>query len=204
MKIICVGQNYRAHVAEMGSRMPEEPMFFCKPDTSLLIKNRSFYYPAFTQELHYEAEIVVKINRVGKYIQKKFANQYYNEIAFGLDLTARDLQRKCKQEGLPWEICKGFEHSAPISKFIDIEEVGLDIRNIDFHLVKNGQVVQQGNTSDLIFSVDDIIAHISKIFTLKTGDLIFTGTPSGIGPLAIGDRLEGYIGDQKMMAMSIK
>ncbi len=204
MKIICIGQNYKAHVAEMGSEMPQEPMFFCKPDTSLLIRNRPFYYPDFTKELHYEAEIVVKINKVGRHIQPKFAHTYYEEIAFGLDLTARDLQRKCKNAGHPWEICKGFEGSAPVSRFINLKENNLDINNILFRLVKNGVNVQNGNTSDLIFPVDEIIAHVSKFFTLKMGDLIYTGTPSGIGPLAIGDRLEGYIGEQKMMGMAIK
>lgn len=204
MKIICIGQNYKAHVAEMNSSVPEEPMFFIKPDTSLLHRNRPFYYPDFTTDLHYEAEIVVKIDRVGKHIQTRFAKNYYQEVAFGIDLTARDLQRKCKALGHPWEICKGFEHSAPVSQFVDLEDIGLQINGIPFRLEQNGVVVQQGNTSDMIFHVDEIIAHISKFMTLKTGDLIFTGTPQGVGPLAIGDVLEGFIGDQKMLSMKIK
>lgn len=204
MKIICIGQNYREHNREMQSAEPTEPVFFLKPDTSLVIRNRPFYYPEFTGELHYEAEIVLKINKVGRHIQPKFAHTYYSEVAFGLDLTARDLQRKCKASGHPWEISKGFEGSAPISRFISLQESGLDIRNIPFKLLKNGDVVQEGNTSDMIFTVDEIIAYVSKFFTLKTGDMIFTGTPAGVGPLAIGDRLEGFIAGQKMLAMEIR
>ena len=204
MKIICIGQNYAGHNKEMKSRPSDEPLFFIKPETSLLIRNKPFYYPEFTKELHYEAEIVVRIDRVGKHIQSKFANRYYQQIGFGIDLTARDLQRVCKQEGRPWEICKGFESSAPISKFIDLEDHGLQINNIPFHLNINGKTVQQGNTADLLWSVDEVIAHVSKFMSLKIGDLIFTGTPEGVGPLHIGDHLEGYIGDQLMMSMKIK
>ncbi|HRZ43179.1 MAG TPA: fumarylacetoacetate hydrolase family protein [Bacteroidales bacterium] len=204
MKIICIGQNYREHNREMQSAEPTEPVFFLKPDTSILIRNRPFYYPGFTEELHYEAEIVVKINKVGRHIQPKFAHTYYHEVAFGLDLTARDLQRRCKANGHPWEISKGFEGSAPISRFISLQESGFEIQNIPFSLAKNGVVVQEGNTSDMIFAVNEIIAYVSTYFTLKTGDMIFTGTPSGVGPLAIGDQLEGFIGQQKMLSMEIR
>lgn len=179
-------------------------MFFMKPDSSILLRNRPFYYPAFTKELHYEAEIVVRIDRVGKHIDRKFANRYYSEVAFGIDLTARDLQRQCKAEGKPWEIAKGFEHSAPLSSFIDLAEEGLSIDNIGFRLDLNGKTVQQGNTSDMIYHVDEIITHVSKYLTLKIGDLIFTGTPEGVGPLSIGDKAEGYIGDRKMLTMKVK
>jgi len=204
MKIICIGQNYAGHNKEMQSRPSEEPLFFIKPETSLLIRNKPFYYPEFTKELHYEAEIVVRIDRVGKHIQPKFAHRYYQQVGFGIDLTARDLQKICKQEGRPWEICKGFENSAPISKFIDLEDHGLEINNIPFHLNINGETVQQGNTADMLWKVDEVIAYVSKFMSLKIGDLIFTGTPEGVGPLKIGDHLEGYIGDQLMLSMKIK
>lgn len=204
MKIVCIGQNYQAHVDEMKSKPSKEPLFFMKPDTSLLLKNKPVFYPGFTKELHYEAEIVVRINRLGKHIQEKYAKNYYNEIAFGLDLTARDIQRKCKMEGHPWEICKGFENSAPLSSFIDLEQEGLDINNINFHLDVNGITVQKGNTANMIYSVDEIISYLSKFFQLRIGDLIFTGTPEGVGPLAIGDRLEGYIGDRSMLSVKVK
>jgi acylpyruvate hydrolase len=204
MKIICIGQNYHAHVKEMKGEVPSVPMFFIKPDSSLLLRNHPFYYPDFTHELHYEAEIVVKISRVGKHIQRPFANRYYEEIAFGIDLTARDLQRQCKASGAPWEIAKGFEFSAPVSRFIGLEELGMQIDQIPFRLDLNGKTVQQGNTSDMIFHLDEIIEYVSRFMTLKMGDMIFTGTPSGVGPLAIGDLLEGYVGDRKMMKMNIR
>lgn len=204
MKIICIGQNYHAHVSEMNSKPTKEPMFFMKPDTSLLVRNKSFYYPDFTNNLHYEAEIVVRIDRVGKYIQQKFANRYYHEVGFGLDLTARDLQEICKKEGRPWEICKAFEYSAPLSNFIDIDEEQLSIDNISFHLDINGKVAQKGNTADMIYHVDEIISYISKFMTLKIGDLIFTGTPEGVGPLSRGDKLEGYIGEKLMLSLKVK
>ncbi len=204
MKIICVGQNYHAHVKEMNSKPVSEPLFFIKPDTSLLLKNKPFYYPGFTKDLHYEAEIVVRIDRAGKYIQKRYAGNYYNEVAFGLDLTARDIQKECKKEGKPWEICKAFEHSAPLSHFLDLVQEGMDINNIDFHLNINGKTVQKGNTADMIYTVDEIISFVSTFFPLKIGDLIFTGTPAGVGPLSIGDRIEGYIGKHLMLSMKVK
>ncbi len=204
MKIICIGRNYGSHNKEMGSEKPKVPLFFVKPETSLLQRNRPFYYPDFTKDLHYEAELVVRIDRVGKHITQKFANRYYNEVTFGIDLTARDLQRECIATGSPWEICKGFEHSAPLGKFISLEDEGLEINNIPFNLDINGQTVQKGNTKNMIFTVDQIITYVSKYMTLKIGDLIFTGTPAGVGSLNIGDKLEGYIAKQKLISMKIK
>lgn len=203
MKIICIGRNYADHAKEMKAELPGEPVFFMKPDTALLRDNEPFYFPGFTKDLHYECEVVVKISRVGKNIQEKFAHKYYEQISLGIDFTARDLQSKCKEKGLPWEMAKAFEHSAPLSG-IFIGKHTLDITNIGFHLNLNGNTVQRGTTKDWIFHIDSIIAYISKFMTLKTGDLIFTGTPAGVGPVAIGDRLEGYIEDQKMFDFEIK
>jgi acylpyruvate hydrolase len=204
MKIICIGQNYKKHIAEMGSKMPEVPVFFMKPDSALLVKNRPFYIPDFTDDLHYEAEIVVRINRVGKTIEERFAHKYYDEIAFGVDLTARDLQRECKKKGLPWEIAKGFEYSAPISEFIPLKKFNSDIHHMPFSITINGEKRQDGNTSDMIFTIDHIISYISKFMTLKIGDMIFTGTPEGVGKLNVGDKIEGFIEDQKLMSMMIR
>ena len=192
MKIICIGRNYSDHAKEMNAPTPTKPVFFLKPDVALLTKNAPFYYPDFTKDLHYECELVVRINRMGKNIAEQFAPKYYEEIGLGIDFTARDLQQQCKEQGLPWEIGKAFEHSAPISeKFIPKTE--LDLSNIAFSLEKNGTEVQRGNSSDMIFNIDRIIAYVSQFFTLKTGDLIYTGTPAGVGPVAIGDQLKGYI-----------
>ncbi|MFP4059565.1 MAG: fumarylacetoacetate hydrolase family protein [Bacteroidales bacterium] len=203
MKIICIGRNYAEHAKELGNKIPEAPVFFMKPDTSLLLNNKPFYLPDFSTEIHHEAEIVIKINRLGKNIEKKFAHRYYDEIGMGIDFTARDLQRKAKEKGLPWEIAKSFEHSAPLGEFIPKSEIE-DIYNIDFSLKINGTEVQQGNTRDMIFPFDELISYISRFFTLKIGDLIFTGTPEGVGPVKIGDRLEGYIGKRKMIDFVIK
>ncbi|MFW5657837.1 MAG: fumarylacetoacetate hydrolase family protein [Bacteroidota bacterium] len=203
MKIICIGRNYAEHAKELGNKIPEAPVFFMKPDTSLLLNNKPFYLPDFSTEIHHEAEIVIKINRLGKNIEKKFAHRYYDEIGMGIDFTARDLQRKAKEKGLPWEIAKSFEHSAPLGEFIPKSEIE-DIYNIDFSLKINGTEVQQGNTRDMIFPFDELISYISRFFTLKIGDLIFTGTPEGVGPIKIGDRLEGYIGKRKMIDFVIK
>ena len=202
MKIICIGRNYANHAKEMGSAVPSEPVFFMKPDTALLLKNKPFYYPDFSKEINYETEIVLKINRVGKYIKKKFAHRYYNKIGLGIDLTARDLQRKCKINGLPWEKAKSFDNSAPLSKrFFDKNKLP---DNINFYLKLNGSKVQTGNTKEMIFSFDEIIEHISKFCTLKIGDLIFTGTPEGVGNIKIGDRLQGYIEDKCILDFEIK
>ncbi|PLW95862.1 MAG: 2-hydroxyhepta-2,4-diene-1,7-dioate isomerase [Marinilabiliales bacterium] len=203
MKIICIGRNYADHVKEMNSPENEDPVFFLKPDTALLLRNRPFYYPDYSNNIHYEAELVIRIDRNGKHIREAFANDYYSEIGFGLDMTARDLQQKCKQNGAPWEIAKGFDSSAPISRFIPLTDLK-NVENIEFSLKKNGEVVQHGFSKDMIFSVDRIIAHVSKYITLKMGDIIFTGTPSGVGPVKIGDRLEGFIEDKKMLSTLIK
>lgn len=203
MKIICIGRNYVNHAKEMNAPLPDVPMFFMKPDTSLLPKKNPFYYPNFTKDLHYECELVIKINKLGKNIAEKYAHEYYDHVGIGIDFTARDLQQICKEKGHPWEIAKAFEHSAPLgNRFIPLE--GNKIQDIEFRLDKNGETVQKGNSKDMIFNVDQIIAYLSKFMTLKIGDLIFTGTPEGVGPVQIGDLLEGYIGDEKLLSLKIK
>ena len=203
MKIICVGQNYAAHVAELGPTIPTEPVIFLKPESAILRVNNPFFIPDFASEFHYETEIVVRINRLGKGIARQFAHRYYSEIGIGIDFTARDLQRRLMAEGKPWEKCKAFDSSAAVSAFLPKTDFA-DLHNIDFHLDINGQTRQRGNTSDMIFDIDTIISHVSEYFTLKMGDLIYTGTPVGVGPVAIGDRLEAYIGDRKMMDFHIR
>ena len=203
MKIICIGRNYADHAKEMKSELPTEPIFFLKPDTALLKNGNSFFYPEFTKDLHYECELVVQIQKVGKNIAEKFAPKYYSKVTLGIDFTARDLQQNCKEKGLPWEIAKAFEHSAPISnKFIEISS--LDFENLTFELYKNGEKVQTGHTSDMIFSIDKLIVYVSKFMTLKTGDLLFTGTPAGVGPVKIGDKLEGFLNAEKMFEFNIR
>ncbi|MCD4682351.1 MAG: fumarylacetoacetate hydrolase family protein [Bacteroidales bacterium] len=203
MKIICIGRNYVDHAKELNNPLPKAPVFFLKPDTSLLIRNRPFYYPEFSKEIHYETELVIKINRNGKHIQEKFSSKYFNEIGLGIDFTARDLQTNCKQKGLPWEIAKGFDNAAPLSKIISMDELS-DTDNIKFHLEINGKRVQEGNSADMIFSVNKIISYVSQFITLKMSDLIFTGTPAGVGPIKIGDHLVGYLEDKKMLNFVIK
>ncbi|MBS3769623.1 MAG: fumarylacetoacetate hydrolase family protein [Bacteroidales bacterium] len=203
MKIICIGRNYAEHAKEFGDEVPDKPVFFLKPDTSLIIRNRPFFYPGFSDEIHYETEIVLKINRLGKNISKKFAHRYYKEMTVGIDLTARDLQRECKKHGHPWEIAKAFGGSAPLGKFVNKERFG-DIYNLNFGLQINGDVRQSGNTKDLIFDFEDLISYISRFFTLKMGDLIFTGTPAGVGPVQIEDRLTAYIEDKILLDFRIK
>ena len=204
MKIICIGRNYVDHAKELNNPVPENPVFFLKPDTALLRRNRPFYYPDFSEDIHYECELVVKINKLGKNIQKKFAHTYYNEIGIGIDFTARDLQSKAKSKGLPWEIAKAFDAAAPLSmEFIKKSEFS-DVNKIEFHLDKNGETVQRGTSADMIFDIDELISYVSRFFTLKTGDLIFTGTPAGVGPVKIGDKLEAYIGDRLMLRCNIK
>lgn len=203
MKIICIGRNYAKHAKELNSEIPAEPVFFMKPDTALVKDNQPFYYPEFSREIHHEVELVIKINKPGKNIQKQFANKYYDEIGIGIDFTARDLQEECKKKGLPWEKAKAFDGSAPLGKFLNKSQFA-DEKNIDFSLNLNGNRVQQGHTADLLFSFDEIIAYVSKFFTLKTGDLIYTGTPEGVGPVKIGDRLEAFIGDQKLLDFAVK
>jgi len=202
MKIICIGRNYIDHAKELNNPVPERPMFFMKPETSLLLKNKPFYYPDFSKEIHYETEIVVRINKLGKHIEEKFAHRYYNEIGLGIDFTARDLQKECKAKGHPWEIAKAFEHSAPISEnFINKEDLP---GNINFMLKLNENIVQKGYTNDMIFTFDKLISYVSTFFTLKIGDLIFTGTPAGVGKVKIGDNLKGYIEDKLMFNFDVK
>jgi len=203
MKIIAIGRNYIDHAKELNNPVPTEPIFFLKPDTALIRNNQPFFYPDFSNEIHYELEIVVKFDKLGKNIAQKFAHRYYSEIGIGIDFTARDLQNKCKEKGLPWEIAKSFDGAAPISKFLKLENIG-DINALNFRLELNGKTVQQGNTSEMIFSVDKLIEHVSKFMTIKIGDLMFTGTPAGVGPIKIGDRLTAYIEDKKMMDFQIK
>ena len=204
MKIFAIGLNYEAHNREIKrSFEAEEPVVFMKPDTALLRNGNPFFYPDFSQEIHYETELVVKISRLGKSIEEKFAHRYYDEVTVGIDFTARDIQLKQKQLGLPWEVAKAFDNSAPIGEFVSKHEFG-DINNINFRLDINGESVQQGNTSNMIYSVDKIISYISRFFTLKIGDLIFTGTPAGVGPISIDDQLQGFLEDRKLLDFRIK
>lgn len=202
MKIIAIGRNYAAHIAELNNEKPSQPVVFMKPDTAILRNNAPFYYPEFSKDIHFEVEVLIKINREGKYIDQKFAHKYYEEIGIGIDFTARDLQNKCKEKGLPWEIAKAFNGSAPISEFVSKE--GHDLSNLNFSLKQNGELKQQGNTSLMLFPFDEIVAYVSKYFTLKKGDIIFTGTPAGVGPIAIGDKLEAFIEEEKLLEVEIK
>ena len=202
MKIICIGRNYADHAKEMKSALPTEPIFFFKPDLAIL-RGHKFYIPDFTKDLHYEVELVVKINRVGKHIDEKFAHKYYNQIGLGIDFTARDIQQECKAKGLPWEKAKAFENSAVLSKHF-IDKADLDLNNIEFSMLQNDTVVQSGDSSDMIFTFDKIIAYISQFVTLKIGDLIYTGTPAGVGPVKIGDKLSGFIGTENMFNIEIR
>jgi len=203
MKIICIGRNYAEHAKEMKSEVPTEPVFFMKPDTALLKDNEDFYYPEHTKDLHHEVEIVIKISKAGKHIEEQFAHKYYEEIGIGIDFTARDVQAKCKEKGLPWEKAKAFDGSAPIGKFVN-KSTFADLNNINFHLDVNGQLRQQGNTKDLIFSIDKVIAYVSKFVTLKTGDLIYTGTPEGVAAVNIGDKLTCFIEGQNLLSFDVK
>jgi acylpyruvate hydrolase len=203
MKIICIGRNYAEHAREMNSAVPSEPVFFLKPDTALIKDDQPFYYPDFSKEIHHEVEVVLKISKAGKNIAVEFAPKYYEEIGIGIDFTARDIQARCKEKGLPWEKAKAFDGSAPLGKFIHKKELP-DLSDINFHLEINGNTVQQGNTKDLIFSFDTVISYVSQFFTLKTGDLIYTGTPEGVGPVKTGDRLEAYLSGRKLLNFEIK
>lgn len=201
MKIFCIGRNYADHAKELNNPIPDSPLVFMKPTTALLIKNRHFFYPELSKDIHYEGEAVLKIGKNGRHVQPEFALSYIDGIGFGLDLTARDLQQKCKEKGHPWEIAKGFDHSAPISEFLPFE--GLDAHNINVVTKLNGDVVQDGNTKDLLFSFQDIIVYLSQYFTLQQGDYIFTGTPAGVGPIKVGDRLEGFINGEKLLKCDV-
>ena len=203
MKIICIGRNYADHAKELKNEVPKEPVFFLKPDSALLQKSKIFFYPEFTKDLHYEVELVVKINKVGKHIEEKFAHKYYDEIGLGIDFTARDIQQQCKEKGLPWEKAKAFDQSAVLSKKF-IEKSTLDLHNINFSLKLNDTPVQEGNSSNMLFNIDQIIAYVSQFLTLKKGDLIYTGTPAGVGPVKLNDELTGFIGDQQMFGIKIK
>lgn len=203
MKIICIGLNYRDHAEEMKKTIPDEPLVFLKADSALLKKNKPFFLPDFSADIHYEAEIVLRISRLGKTIAEKYAHRYYDSITLGIDLTARDLQASLSSSGMPWEISKSFDGAAPLGEFIPLDEAG-DLHKMSFRLEKNGIKVQDGNTSKLIFGFDRIISHVSRFFTLKTGDLIFTGTPAGVGPVKCNDRLTGYIGERRVIDFMIK
>ena len=203
MKILAIGQNYSEHNKELNSQNPTEPVVFMKPDSALLKNNKPFFIPDFSDELHYETELIIKFNRLGKNIDPKFSHRYYAEIGLGVDFTARDLQRKLKAEGKPWEISKAFDNSGVIGNFLPVSELG-DVQNIEFHLDINGVTVQKGNSIDMIFPISELIGYVSRFFTIKIGDILFTGTPVGVGKVAVGDRLEGYIFDKKMFDFYIK
>ncbi len=203
MKIICIGRNYAEHAKELNNPVPTVPVIFMKPDTAILKDNKPFYHPDFSNDIHHELEIVLKIAKEGKHIAEKFAHKYYNEIGLGIDFTARDIQQKHKEKGLPWELAKSFDHSAPISHFIPKDQFK-DLYQLNFHLELNGQTVQKGNTSDLLFQFEKLIAFVSQYITLKKGDLIFTGTPEGVGKVNIGDHLVGYLEGEKLLDFVIK
>lgn len=203
MKIICIGRNYAQHIAELQNEKPTEPVIFLKPDTSILLKKQLFFIPEFSQDVHHEVELLVRINKIGKHIDQKFAHKYYDEIGLGIDFTARDLQAQLKEKGLPWEKAKAFDGAAVVGKFIKKEEFP-DLNNIDFSLKKNGKTVQKGNSMLMIWKIDALIEYISKYFTLKIGDIIFTGTPAGVGRVKENDILTGFIGKTEMFSIKVK
>lgn len=203
MKIFCVGRNYVEHAKELGNDVPDEPVIFLKPKSAFLQPHMPFYYPEFTNELHYEAEIVLRVSKNGKYIQERHASKYYNAYTVGIDFTARDIQQQLKEKGLPWEISKAWDNSAAVGKFIDIKP-GLNMNDINFCLYKNKEIVQQGNSSHMIFTVDQIVAYVSQFFSLNIGDLIFTGTPAGVGECVVGDMLEGFVENDSLLEVEVK
>ena len=203
MKIICIGRNYANHAKELGNTIPTEPLFFLKPETAIQPKEHPFFIPDFSNEIHYEVELIIKIDKIGKNIEELFAHKYYSQIGLGIDFTARDIQEECKAKGLPWEKAKGFDGSAQISGTF-INKSDLDLYNISFSLDKNGEQVQIGNSKDMLFSFDKIISYISKFYTLKIGDLFFTGTPAGVGKVEKGDILKGFIGEKEMFKVGVK
>jgi acylpyruvate hydrolase len=204
MRIFAIGRNYAEHIQELNNERPDEPVIFSKPDTALIRNNDPFYYPDFSKDIHYEAELVLRISKEGKNIQDKFASKYYDAIGVGIDFTARDLQQKAKEKGLPWDIAKGFNGSAPVSdKFLPVNTFA-DLKNINFSMKLNGELKQQGNTSLMLFGFDYIVSYLSKFFTLRTGDLIFTGTPKGVGPVKVGDTLTAYIENEKLLEFEVK
>ena len=203
MKIICVGRNYAEHIKELDNKKPNEPVLFLKPQTAIINKRQPFFIPSFSNEIHYELELIVKINRLGKFIQRKFSHKYYNEISLGIDFTARDVQLELKNKGLPWEKAKAFDGSCLIGEWKNKKKFG-NIDNIDFRLTKNDEIVQNSNTSLMLWKVDELIEHISNFFTLKIGDIIFTGTPAGVGRVEINDKLKGYMNDNELLSVNIK
>lgn len=204
MKIICIGRNYSDHISELNNEKPEDPVIFLKPDTSILLKNHPFFIPSFSDDVHYEVELLLRINRVGKHIQQKFSHKYYNEIGLGIDFTARDLQKKLKENGLPWEKAKAFDGAAVIGeKWINKEEFQ-DLNDINFSLNKNNEQVQKGNSAQMLWKIDELIEFISKYFTLKIGDIIFTGTPAGVGPIKPNDELSGFIDKTQIFSINVK
>jgi len=204
MRIFAIGRNYAEHIKELNNERPDEPVIFTKPDTAILRNNSPFYYPEFSKDIHHEVELVLRISKEGKNIQDKFASKYYDAIGVGIDFTARDLQQKAKEKGLPWDIAKGFNGSAPISDKFKLVSDFKDLKDINFSLAINGEIRQQGNTSLMLFNFDYIISYLSKFFTLRTGDLIFTGTPKGVGPVKIGDTLAAFIENEKLLEFEIK
>jgi fumarylpyruvate hydrolase len=203
MKIICIGLNYRKHALELGRPLPAEPVVFLKPDSSILKNNKPFFLPGFSTMIQYEAEVVLKINKLGKGIPVKYAHRYYDELTVGIDITARDIQNRNSAAGLPWELSKCFDGAAPLGRFIPVSTLE-DANSIDFRLEINSKVVQQGNTSDMVFSFNEIVSYVSRFFTLKTGDLIFTGTPPGVGPLKKNDNLVAFLGDEPLLDFMIR
>lgn len=203
MKIICIGRNYAEHAKELNNPVPTVPVIFMKPDTALVKENKPFYHPEFSSDIHHEIEIVLKVCKEGKHISEKFAHNYYDEIGIGIDFTARDIQQKHKEKGLPWELAKSFDNSAPVSRFIPKTEFA-DVYQLDFKLEVNGKLAQQGNTKDLLFRFEQIIVFVSQYITLKKGDLIFTGTPEGVSKINVGDHLEGYLGTEKLLDFQVK
>ena len=203
MKLICIGRNYAQHISELRNEKPTEPVVFLKPDTAILLKKQPFFIPDFSNEVHHEVEVLVKINRVGKHIDSKFAHKYYDQIGLGIDFTARDLQQKLKEKGLPWEKAKAFDGSAVIGKWVS--KINFDnLDNLPFSLQKNSKIVQSSTTQDMLWSIDEIIAYVSQFFTLKIGDIIFTGTPSGVSPVQPNDTLKGYIGEEQFFSIKVK
>jgi len=203
MKLICIGRNYSEHIKELENEKPTDPVIFLKPDTAILVKKQPFFIPDFSNDVHHEVEILVKINKVGKYIDKKFAHKYYDKIGLGIDFTARDLQSKLKEKGLPWEKAKAFDGAAVIGDWINVSEIK-NVNDINFYLQKNDDIVQKGNTSHMLWKIDEIIEYVSKYFTLKIGDIIFTGTPAGVGKVITNDKLIGYLENTQMFSITVK
>jgi 2-keto-4-pentenoate hydratase/2-oxohepta-3-ene-1,7-dioic acid hydratase in catechol pathway len=202
MKIICIGRNYADHARELKNDIPAEPVIFMKPDSALITGNRPFYLPEFSTDMHYETELVVRIHKLGRHIEERFAHKYYADITVGIDFTARDVQQRLKSQGLPWELAKAFDGSAVLGEWVPL--AGRDIQDLHFHLDKNGKTVQQGHTADMLFNVNQIISFVSRYFTLKIGDLIYTGTPAGVGKVDIGDQLNGFLGDKELFRCEVK